>query len=570
MPIKSINGEPIAIGAKDAVTDAHLNRDGGMFSSVFEALTPTWSQTGHINPNNGEVASNTTFSHTDYIECDNCLYVAVWVNFNAAAAGIAFYDKNKKYVSGHGFNFAASDTADIDLLRAFEVPNGATYFRTTTKDQASRTVRYEIYKAFVPTSESLTSLKLDTVVPNVLYRQLDVTWHDNQGHIQSSDGTVSENTAFSYCDYVECPEYEAVGIWVSFIAPAAGIAFYDANHNFISSVPFSFSTSEAGTGTIADFHIVTVPDNAAYFRTCIRPDKPATFNLATNSNKTLYGIRSVESIIGTSGGRRYTCLKDGTGDFDNIVTAIQTACDTMDNTLYIGSGVWDIIEDYGGQSAVEALISSSNRGLYLKNRVHVICSSDALIKCEYEGDNATTHAWLVAFNAGDYGFTLENARIHTKNCRYTIHDEMDRHVPHYDNIYKNCDFVHDNDYNDGGGMQVIGGGLGKDGRIVIDGCIFENPVYSEQSGTHAIVSYHNTWYEAGGRSTIEITDCYFVGNSTARVSYFGNSTDMTKAIIANNSMGSAPFLSRETTSQTSVATDIVNVELFAWNNEVRS
>lgn len=259
----------------------------------------------------------------------------------------------------------------------------------------------------------------------------------------------------------------------------------------------------------------------------------------------------------------YTCLKDGSGDFDSLVEAVNAACEHMNSMLYVGPGEWDLVDELGSEY-IET-VSSNKRGLYLKNRIHVICSSEAIIKCNYTGTRSDTITWLSAFNAGEYGFTLENAHIESSKCRYAIHDERGSAADAYTNKYKNCFIKHDNTA--GGLPQCIGGGLGKDGHIVIDGCVFENP-HAAQTG---IVSYHNTWYDGGdGKSTVEVTGCYFKGTNTFRGSWFGASQEISTFLVHDNSMGLAPIHVVENQAMMDENPSwIVNTEMLAWNNPIR-
>ena len=255
----------------------------------------------------------------------------------------------------------------------------------------------------------------------------------------------------------------------------------------------------------------------------------------------------------------YTCKKSG-GDFSTIVSAINYINDNdiMDAVLYVGAGTWDLIDELG-DAYVES-VSSSKRGLYLKNRIHIICSSKALITCKYTGSRADTIEWLSAFNAGEHGFTLENATIESDNVRYTIHDEhgYSGSTP-YINKYINCRMKHTN------GMYIncIGGGLGIDGYVEIRGCHFEGDA---TAGNPRLVYYHanNELGETSARGFIEVHDNYFDGLGTFGVLVYGDSIEMSTAYVSNNSLGSALVKSEGSYAPND------NIEMIAWNNEVRS
>lgn len=256
--------------------------------------------------------------------------------------------------------------------------------------------------------------------------------------------------------------------------------------------------------------------------------------------------------------------KDGSGDFNKLIDAIEYAEKWMDSVVYIGDGTWDLLSELGSEYVESA--SDSKRGIYLKNRIHLIGSSRSLITAHYNGSNQQTKTWLSPLNAGEYGFTLENIALESSNLRYSVHDERDTSAEPYVNKYINCNFKNDN--SNGGLRQCIGGGLGRDGRIFIRGCIFNSVTADHNSA----VSYHNTWYKGGtGKSFIDIQNSVVKGTGTFRFSWFGDSTEMTQVLCANNSIGSQIQFVQETTDTSfGVAVDIVNMELFAWNNEVRA
>lgn len=271
----------------------------------------------------------------------------------------------------------------------------------------------------------------------------------------------------------------------------------------------------------------------------------------------------------------FTVEKDGSGDFESLVQAVNYATRFMDATVYVGEGTWDVLDEFG-DTYIQS-VSSSQRGLYLKNRIHLIFSSNAVVTAMYDGVGGvikdSTVEWFSIFNAGEYGFTLENCNIVSRNIRYPIHDERSQTTEEaYKNHYINCNIQHSNQKYDqsqtkSGYAQCIGGGLGKDGHIIIEGCIFENPYqYSaDAQGRKVLVSYHvNNKSGATGRSMVEIKGCYFKGTGTAKAGYYGTNTDVSTMLVHDNSMGKEPFVAAESAQSTTE-----NIEMLAWNNVIR-
>lgn len=263
----------------------------------------------------------------------------------------------------------------------------------------------------------------------------------------------------------------------------------------------------------------------------------------------------------------YHVEKDGSGDFTKLIDAVNEACKHMDATVYVGAGVWDIVEEYG-EAFFEAAAGagapgSIYRGLYLKNRVHLIFSSKALVTCHYTGSNATVNAWFAVFNAGPHGFTLENATIEASNIRYVIHDERDSDTERYVNRYINCRMTFDNTNNPRTGKvsTCIGGGLGCDGYIDIEGCVF-NSIDSNAAGHITAVTFHNS-ASANAKNHISIRNCYFMGLGFLRINAYGDSTEITNCEVTGCSMGRDILVGHETGGTN------MNVHVTEWNNTIR-
>lgn len=269
-------------------------------------------------------------------------------------------------------------------------------------------------------------------------------------------------------------------------------------------------------------------------------------------------ITSINNRIASLAPKIYYCKKDGTGDFTSLVTAINTVCEEMDATLYIGPGVWDICSELGSDYMDNVSSATSTWGLVLKNRVHIIGSSNSTIIAKYTGTNAATREYFSAFNAGQYGFTLENLNIETDNIRYTIHDDRGAGGGEgYCNRYINCSMKHTN----GMYTDCIGGGLGTNGIIEIINCHFEG----DDTATR-LVYYHGNNYrgQTDAQCKIICKENYFAGVGTFGLTKYGDSTKVSTAYVSDNSVGSALFVN----SGSYAPND--NMRMIAWNNEVRS
>lgn len=277
-----------------------------------------------------------------------------------------------------------------------------------------------------------------------------------------------------------------------------------------------------------------------------------------------YLIRQRTTATTWSAWRRYEMCReiivaqDGTGDYTSLVSAIAEANKGNGCIVRVNGGTYDLVEEFNDRGWLDW--TSSFTGITLENNIHVIFSSDSKVTFNYTGSNEWILAHVSPFNAGVNGFTLENLTLEASRCRYCVHDERNDDTVPYRHIYKNCSMYLDNSNNPSWtSKQCIGGGLGKAGEIVIENCIFdsENVISSD-----AIVSYHNSAQE-DCKSNVIITGNYFK-RGTARGSYYGTSTNISRFLVTNNSMQYAPYVIAETSVST-----VVNVEMLAFNNIVR-
>lgn len=246
--------------------------------------------------------------------------------------------------------------------------------------------------------------------------------------------------------------------------------------------------------------------------------------------------------------REYTKLKD----------AIEAASAYMDSILYVDKATYDLIEEYG-TSFFANYTTADGVGIVLQNRIHIIFEQGSKVVCNYTGDNENVHTYFSPFNAGPYGFTLENAYVESTNTRYTMHDERAGNAVPYKNTYKRCTFIHDSAATSWGAHQALGGGLGCWGDILIEDCYMSSVDYSD------VLTYHNAGYENPDftefKSNIVIRGCYLEG--TIRINSTGYSKMVTHAYVSGNSLTSEPLSGKTTTDAET------NIALHAWNNTIR-
>ena len=174
-----------------------------------------------------------------------------------------------------------------------------------------------------------------------------------------------------------------------------------------------------------------------------------------------------------------------------------------------------------------------------------ICSPNAKFTCIYTGSNTNVSTYFSPLNTGD-GYSINGLNLHSSGCRYAIHDDFNTSATPRICEIRNCKIVEDT-------SRAIGGGFGISNNYILDGNYFKGYTYS--------ITYHNNGVTV--RNQMTITNNYFDGKVSFR--NYGASTEKSTIMFVGNSQSENYELIQEVPSQ-----PVDNIEVFAWNNIVRS
>lgn len=256
-------------------------------------------------------------------------------------------------------------------------------------------------------------------------------------------------------------------------------------------------------------------------------------------------------------------------DYTTLKAGLEEATKYMDSILYVHSGTYDLISEFGNDYFNNLSSIDTMAGLQLKNRVHVIFSSNSKVVCHYTGANTYVRTLFSPFNCYENGFTIENLTLECSNVRYAIHDERNGAVERCQHIYKNCNIKIDNTNNtDWHKSTCIGGGLGSDSYVVIDGCVF-NAVEISGNPYSVGVYYHqsNNNNVSNHKANILIKNNYFVDGLIALQLSRTDASEDTIFKITNNNIKSFASADSEGVYIDSSAT---HVQIYEWNNIKRT
>lgn len=245
-------------------TKLELERQINILKDGFEDLSNTLLvDTYFINATTGAYAQGgTTQAATpDFLNCKGAINVELSMPTGTSPTslnGIAFYDENQNFITGH----VRPLTEEVGrVIKTYVVPEGACFFRTSyfnTENRAiygefSCVVRYRIDEAVSEDEILLDEREICDFYS--IYAKTDGS---------KSIGTVYLTSTLGISRYIDCKDAREMQITLPVLTttPVQGIVFYDENKEIISGILRPRSDAN-GMQVVT----VEVPENANYFRT---------------------------------------------------------------------------------------------------------------------------------------------------------------------------------------------------------------------------------------------------------------------------------------------------------------
>lgn len=491
----------------------------------------------------GNAIVNASFFYSDYIPVNSSsTYYLTPTSVNNAH--ICYYDGNKDYLSGQ----TAVTTLTIPATAKYMVVSAPlTQLNNIMIEYNQATTFYEKYfNKFKYESDVTEKIKdskyyqTDYIITGKNLFNKDTI--DSGYFVYYLDGKLHVNADFFASDFIKVTASTLYYISPSSISDAH-ICYYDVNKNFIS-----------GETGVTSF---TTPALTEYIKVSARLVKLNTFMVEENARSNSYNSYFNEFKYKD----KNTIYVGSTREFTTLKSAFEYAYSHSNTTIYVDPENFDILDEFGSEF-FENYTSSSDKGLHLGFGMHVIFSPGSTVEFEYTGDNSNVKTYFSPFNSlnGDKGdFIVENLNIvKASGCRYAVHDDRGNDTDSSTHVFKNCIMNHDND--NGGYLQVIGGGLSVNETIIIENCIFNQP---SALYTQYIVSYHNC-ENSNAKNNVIIKNNYFI-NGTIGCFWHGTSTKKTTFLVTGNSTTYQVRVQANTPESTTN-----NIDVYQINNVVRS
>lgn len=513
---------------------------------------------GYIINSNGAVSANSTRTYSDLILCPSgtvCKYIGDTAN--PSINGISFYDKRGIYISGVPNNGTLGTECTVTA------PTGSWYCRITTRISM----------------KDVTYLKLDnSVIGNMfvnLMEYIDVdAKYDIYKVTATADSLMTEsgaidingapvaNNDYLRSDYIPIKAGDAIHYSIAQYLTLCALAVYDTSKTLTSKVV------GVGTTTLVTGVFTAVADGFVRV-SCYKTSLPMCKVYFDGS--LVVDVASItEELDSLSVGPTFYC--GASRELSTLKAGLEAATQFMNATLYVDPGTYDLISEFGS-AWFEALDGTKTLvGLQLKNRVHVIFSPNSKVVSNYTGDNEYAQSLYSPFNAGEYGFTLENLTLECSRCRYAIHDERNGGTEIYKSHYINCNVYIDNSENNHWSSRCgIGGGLGANAEVIIENCVWgsDNP---DTSNARNAVYYHlsNSTTNANHRAFVTIKDNYFkTGCIQLDPGRLTTTAENSTFVITNNSFEKV-YIGADEQGVFHASFDLTTNDLYEWNNSIRT
>lgn len=232
--------------------------------------------------------------------------------------------------------------------------------------------------------------------------------------------------------------------------------------------------------------------------------------------------------------------------------------------LYIEAGEYDVLAEYEAHYGSDYFTNYTgysgsedkfDRGLWLEN-IEVIFAPGARVKAHYTGSNTNVVSYFSPFATGN-NVIIDGLVLESSNLRYGMHCDYNSGSNRSYMIIRNSDLAH----NIGTGrtnIQSMGCGFGPH----VDWLV-ENTIFRSDKASHVVRIHNNIRDDACSRATFK--NCYIDGEGFFKFSSYSTSTAISKVIVTGCSFVNKPQEAFETSEDT-----IKNIEVLAFNNEVRT
>lgn len=489
---------------------------------------------GHYIYTDGSIRDNAGYFYTDYIEVlpSEPYFMSLSLTNNNF---YAFYDSDKNFISG-GYT-----TNDYLVM-----PSTAKFIRVSMQlsilDYAYFSKFSTIKSGYIIDNNNINNNATNLKISKGKYNLFDKNKICKGWYKYYLSGETTYLASYCISDFIEITP--STTIYIKIPNQQMHISYFDENYTYVSG-----NLITDGSGTFV------TPATAKYIILSFKWEYADIVMLSYSNIKYVpyYSLDELDVLVDNPVREKVIIKPDGV--FDDIVDGFNYAYLTGNCDVYI-EGVWEL-NDYLNKI-------TPNAGIRIGNNNHYFFASGSKITFTYTGSDTNVSNVVSAFisQRGFGDFEMYNATIDCNNVRYCVHDDnggvSSSNLPliSYTHKYINCNMKLTRP-NTPENTHCIGAGIGEDGYVVIDGCLFNS--VNSQNGD---VSFHGNWnfnsYSIAGKFNMFITNCYF--EHTLQLASPDPESTPKNLLFANNSISESIIFNN---------TNATKWNIKQWNNEIR-
>ena len=505
-----------------------------------------------------------TYSITDYIKVipGKTYYLTYEETTQITARYITAFNGLGSAVSASGVENASSFTCPNDIYAIV-----VTYYNGSGRPMLAvdEAKDYEPFGVYIPVS-AINGKELTEAVESIMPHSMEgidelIIKSKNllntsdadflEGYYIATNGTPVESAGKNVTGYILVKKGDSV-IFSNNGEPeeARFVAVYNSSKQYTSNSGHLYSYTNSGYSDV----YVRVSYMASFSKYQIQYGNTIT-EYADYGSYYLKNVPAIEKTLSENIRKKIDIYS--TGDINDFYNSMKAACDTGNMDVYIHRGSYVFTDAF-----IETLITKAERAVPIGNNNRYFFETGAKITAKYTTGNPSSYWYVFAPVYDVYGsYELHNLNLEAAKVCYGVHDEYAGTRKSYRNVYDHCRIVVDNTgytSGDSGVNKCIGGGLGGNAEIIIDGCYFDCVTSPTQD-----VSYHGaTGTTKGDNANIIVKDSWFRNTLSLNGTLSSTSEEEKNVIFCNNCVGSPLRYASQ---------DIEPLwNVTQWNNVVRS
>ena len=269
------NAEVVQARGNYSTLNDRINNNEYKDKDILTFLGISWKSGYSIGPGGVELENaNNDTKVTDFIDFEENIKVYFSsINDNQYVCAIAFYDKNKKFIS------AQSNIGQNDTIYNTISPSGTKYIRMCAKDEN----HYRLYveKSIISNKLQLVNADIRDLDESKLSKILGKNLFDKnkitKGKFLYDNGTFGDNEIYSTSDFIPVIAGEKY-TYTDLKAYGASACYFDKYKEFVKGYNPTYGAAET----------ITIPQGVSYLRLSVTNSLIDTTQIEKGSTSTLY------------------------------------------------------------------------------------------------------------------------------------------------------------------------------------------------------------------------------------------------------------------------------------------